>query len=93
MTKSKKKSPEGATYSSWQVLNSANSYYALSTGFTLSLPRSLRDVEKSFTGMEGATASATNRILALELYIKAYLVGAEVSVPFEHDLKLLFDLL
>ncbi|MCW2858244.1 MAG: hypothetical protein JWR52_3859, partial [Marmoricola sp.] len=57
-----------------------------------SLPYYIVDISSSVS-MQGAVASATNRLLAVELYLKAFLVGAGVSVPFEHDLKLLFDLL
>jgi hypothetical protein len=92
MAKNKKLSSDGSKHSVWQVLDAANAYYALSTVFTSSLPYHIEEIPSSLR-MDGAIASATNRLLALELYLKAFLIGAGVTVPFEHDLKSLFDLL
>lgn len=92
MARNKTMSSDGSKHSVWQVLDAANAYYSLSTVFTSSLPYYIADVDSSLS-MQGAVASATNRLLAVELYLKAFLVGAGVSVPFEHDLKILFDLL
>ena len=81
---------DGAQYSAWQVLDSANAYYELSAVFTSRLPATLNEpIERG----DLAAASATNRILALELYLKAMLIGLEAQIPQEHDLKILFDAL
>lgn len=92
MTKKKSQTLDGH-YSPWQILDAANGYYELSTLFTYSLPKTITEVENSSLRMERAVASATNRLLALELYFKATLIGADVAVPKEHDLKILFDAL
>lgn len=92
MAKSKL-SVDGSKFSPWQVLDAANSYYALSNTFTSSLPREMREVERSKPTMGDIAASATNRIFALELYLKAMLIGGSQTFPKEHDLKLLFDAL
>jgi hypothetical protein len=84
---------EGSKFSPWQVLDAANSYYALSNTFTSSLPRELGEIERSKPTMSDIAASATNRIFALELYLKAMLIGGDQTFPKDHDLKMLFDAL
>ncbi len=78
---------DGSQYSPWQVLEAANAYYALSTVFT-SRHQSLQEGQES--DMSESVASATNRILALELYIKAILIAVPLPVPMKHDLLELF---
>jgi hypothetical protein len=89
---SKKPFLNGASFSPWQVLTSANAYYALSLVFTTKLPvyanGPIPDID-----MEEAIASATNRVLALELYLKALLIGAGVHFPADHDLPTLYQTL
>jgi hypothetical protein len=43
--------------------------------------------------LSAIAASATNRLLALELYFKAILIGGDLPVPANHDLKVLWDAL
>lgn len=94
MSKQKKvKMIDGSKYSAWQVLTAANAYYELSNVFTKSLPEPLEGVIYAMLNMDAGVASATNRILALELYIKALFIGANLSFPAVHDLKELFDAL
>jgi hypothetical protein len=90
MGKNKPKTFDGSKYSVWPVVDLANSYYELSAAFTLNLPETLDGLtEQRFLGI----ASLTNRILALELYFKALLVGQRGPVPQDHDLVVLFDAL
>jgi hypothetical protein len=79
----------GALFSPWQVLESANAYYALSLVFTSKLPIYVSATEP-VVNMDEAMASATNRILALELYLKALLIGANAEFPADHDLPKLY---
>lgn len=91
MAKKIKKS-NGALYSPWQLLNAANAHYALSCVLTDKVPSQPHIVAKPHTGSEIA-ASATNRILALELYFKALLVGHNADLPLTHDLVVLYQAL
>lgn len=84
---------DGSKFSAWQVLAAANAYYALSARFTDTLPRMSVDVDQSRPDMDAAAASATNRLLALELYLKALLIGDNAVFKPVHDLKKLFDTL
>lgn len=84
---------DGAKYSPWQVLCSANAFYALSCAYTDLLPKDVTYPNPHFPALADAQASATNRILALELYLKAMLVGAGVQFPANHDLVVLFQAL
>jgi hypothetical protein len=79
---------DGSKLSVWQVLVWANGYYELSTVFTAGLPA---NEDGLFERDDLAISSATNRVLALELYIKALLMGTGVPVPKDHDLVVLFD--
>jgi hypothetical protein len=81
---------DGSKYSPWHVLETANAYYALSKVFTSKLPPHGAVEEPD---MHESVASATNRILALELYMKAILVGCPRDVPKTHDLVILFNAL
>lgn len=81
---------DGASFSPWQVLTSANAYYALSLVFTSKLPFHIGDPIPDVS-MEEAIASATNRVLSLELYLKALLIGANVHFPADHDLPTLYQ--
>lgn len=86
----KKREPfDGSKYSPWSVLEAANAYYALSKVFTANIQK--YGIEHP--NMHESVASATNRILALELYMKAFLVGACMPVPMEHNLVTLFNAL
>lgn len=87
---SKKPLLNGASFSPWQVLASANAYYALSLVFTSKLPAYVEDAIPEID-MEEAVASATNRVLALELYLKALLIAADAYFPADHDLPILFN--
>jgi hypothetical protein len=79
---------DGSSYSVWQIVAAANSYYELSTIFTSQIPKA----GESPPGRDDlGVASATNRILALELYMKAALIKVNIPVPKDHDLKELFD--
>ena len=81
---------DGSKYNMWQVADMANCYYELSKTFTSNIPTTPANIAKQhFLG----GASATNRILALELYFKALLVGQQGSVPMDHDLMALFNAL
>jgi hypothetical protein len=80
----------GAESSPWHVLAAANAYYALSNAFAQEWVRS---ADRGFDRMHEAAASATNRILALELYMKAFLVAVPRPVPLEHNLVTLFNAL
>jgi len=82
---------DGSKYSSWFVLDTANSYYMLSNVITSTLPETMVDVNRSALSMSAIAASATNRIFALELYLKALLIGGNQFFPKDHDLKILFD--
>lgn len=87
---SKKSLINGASHSPWQVLTSANAYYALSLVFTTKLPFYVSDSIPE-VDMDEAVASATNRVLAVELYIKALLIGADANFPADHDLPTLYE--
>lgn len=78
-------------YSPWQLLGAANAYYALSEVATARYPESAEAMAETPVNPSGALASATNRILALELYLKALLVGSSVAVPMVHNLVILFN--
>jgi hypothetical protein len=84
---------DGSKFSPWQILGAANAYYTLSGLFTSTLSRTTAEVERQSLHMDEIAASATNRLLALELYLKALLVGANEVVPMKHDLKALFEAL
>lgn len=88
-----KKPLNGAAYSPWQILASANAYYALSRVFTAKVPKSIDEAGAQGPDMDESIASATNRILALELYLKALLSGASVEFPADHDLPRLYQAL
>jgi hypothetical protein len=81
---------DGAKASPWHVLETANAYYELSTPFTDWVHAVAYSGEFD---MHKSVASATNRILALELYIKALLVAIPATVPKVHDLVVLFEAL
>ncbi|XYJ11392.1 hypothetical protein ACSUZJ_05235 [Telluria sp. B2] len=85
-----KRSFDGAKFSPWQLLTSANAFYALSCFYTDRMPEDVTDPNPQFPPLAEGQASATNRILALELYLKALLVGASVQFPANHDLLALF---
>lgn len=91
-----KKEPDtfdGSECSVWQIVESANAYYELSNVFIAKLPKSIHE-PKVFSPVNGmASASATNRVLALELYLKALLIVTGTLVPKDHNLTLLFDTL
>jgi hypothetical protein len=90
MGKKKPKMLQGSDYNVWVVVDLANSYYEMSATFTSNLPTTVEGLmEQRFLGV----ASATNRILALELYLKAVLVGQRGPFPATHDLVVLFGAL
>jgi hypothetical protein len=80
-------------YSPWQIFGAANAYYALSDVLTVSFPEDPEAMARTDIDMSAVMASATNRILALELYLKALLVGSGVPVPMVHNLVTLFNAL
>jgi hypothetical protein len=82
---------DGALYSPRQVLDAAHAYYALSAVLTDRLPDDLDEVNKMPVQLDVLAASATNRILALELYFKALLVAEGRPIPWDHDLIVLFE--
>lgn len=88
-----KRSFNGATFSPWQVLTSANAFYSLSRIYTDQIPTDVTDPNPPFPALAEAQASAANRLLALELYFKTLLVGAGVHFPADHDLIALFQAL
>ncbi|QBE64274.1 hypothetical protein [Pseudoduganella lutea] len=87
------KTVDGSKYSPWQLLEAANAYYALSNVLTSELADTMAMAESIKPDLGDAAASATNRVLAVELYFKALFVGAELPVPLTHDLVTLFDTL
>ena len=84
---------DGGKHSAWFILSSANAYYSLSATITEKLPRTDEELSSAPPSIVDLAASATNRILALELYIKACLVMFRLAVPMVHDLKILYDAL
>jgi hypothetical protein len=86
----KVKHSDGSLYSPWQVLGAANSYYALSCIVTDTI-QDEESIAANPPDSDAIAASATNRILALELYLKALLVGYNLPVPWHHDLLLLYE--
>lgn len=81
---------DGSKYNVWTVVDLANSYCELSASFTSNLPTTVEELtEQRFLGV----ASVTNRILAVELYLKALLIGQGGLFPASHDLVVLFDAL
>jgi hypothetical protein len=88
-----KRTLDGASYSPWQLLGDANAYYALSRVFTEKVPQDIFAPGVEAPDLHEALASATNRVLALELYLKSLLVGAGVEFPADHDLPKLFQCL
>lgn len=80
-------------YSPWQILGAASAYYKLSKVFTDTLPDDSVELSQIIFDASSLTASATNRILARELYLKALLVGSSVAVAMVHNLVTLFDAL
>jgi HEPN domain-containing protein len=94
MTKKKNvQTLDGSIFSVWQMVESANAFYELSTLFTSKIPASIHDLDPIAQRTDLAAASATNRILALELYLKAFLVASKTPVPKDHDLVVLFNAL
>jgi len=77
---------DGSACSVWQVIEHANTYFEFSKLFTDKLPASIHDLDVAAHRVDLAAASATNRILALELYLKALLIARRLPVPKEHDL-------
>lgn len=93
MAKNQPKMIDGSKYSAWQVLEAANAYYALSNVFTRVIPSSMAEVNAANLNMDDCVASATNRILALELYLKALFIGGNLGFPALHDLAALYKAL
>ena len=91
MSKNKKSSFDSSHLSVWHVLDSANAYYEMSLVFTSQVPETLAEIARSTARYDLVAASATNRMLALELYFKAVYVAARLPVPKEHDFEVLFD--
>lgn len=87
--RTKLKFQSGAQFSPWQLLDMANAYYVLSCALTDKLPANTHPSANMPKSGEIA-ASATNRILALELYLKALLAGHNTDMPLTHDLVLLY---
>ena len=84
---------DASTWSIWQVIEHANTYFEFSKLFTDKLPPSIHDLDLVAQRTDLATASATNRILALELYLKAFIAARRLPVPKDHDLVVLFSAL
>lgn len=82
---------DGAAFSPWQLLSAANAYYALSCVLADQFPKDGNGATNGLPVGSAIAASATNRILAIELYLKAMLVGHNRPVPCDHDLVLLYD--
>lgn len=82
--RNKIKYTDGGLYSPYQVLSAANAYYALSAALTDSLTDTSKEGRRLDIDMDAIAASATNRLLALELYFKALLVGLPVPVAWDH---------
>jgi hypothetical protein len=82
---------DGSALSIWQILEAANAYYELSSAFTSTMPSGIDLCGPPTERLDLAMASATNRIFALELYLKACLIRSGTLMPMEHDLKNLFD--
>lgn len=87
------KTLDGALFSPWQLLSAANAYYALSCVLADQFPKGQGGTNTGLPSGSAIAASATNRILALELYLKAFLVGNDLAVPCHHNLVLLYDAL
>lgn len=81
---------DGSLYSPWQLLGAANSYYALSCVLTDKI-RDEASLASNSPDSDAIAASATNRILALEIYLKALLVGYNLSIPWHHNLLSLYE--
>ena len=91
MGKKDKKTFDGSGFSVWQIMDSANAYYELSRAvFGGRLPTTHKHLPER---LDLIAPCATNRILALELYLKATLIACKTRVPQTHDLKDLFDAL
>jgi hypothetical protein len=90
MAKNSPRTFDGSSFSVWHVIDSANAYYELSTVFTSQVPETLAEMAKTIVRNDLAAASATNRFLALELYLKALLMAASVRVPEVHNFVTLF---
>lgn len=78
-------------YSPFQLLEAANAHFALSEVYTSTFPDDQEAMSKTAIDMAQSLASATNRILAVELYFKSLLVALPVEVPRVHDLVVLFE--
>lgn len=85
-----RKTFDGAAFSVWHAIASANSYYELSTVLTSQVPGTLAEMAKTAIRDDLTAASATNRLLALELYLKAVLMVSGVPVPEVHNFAILF---
>lgn len=60
-------------YSPFQLLTASNAYFALSEVATAAYPVDQETMSRTDIDSDEALASATNRILAIELYFKALL--------------------
>lgn len=78
-------------YSPFQLLGAANAHFALSEAYTSTFPEDQETMSQTPIDMDKSLASATNRILAVELYFKSLLVALPVPVPMVHDLVVLFE--
>lgn len=87
---STRRASDGRLFSPWAAIDAADGFYRLSSQFTDALPEDLAAAANAAQDLGALTASATNLILAVELYLKAVLIGAELPVPWTHDLVELF---
>jgi len=86
----KRRTSDGKLFSPWAAIDAADGFCRLSSQFTEALPEDREMTANAAQDFGALTASATNLILAVELYLKAVLIGAELPVPWTHDLVELF---
>src|SRR5262249_29254465 len=74
------------------VFGAAKAHHDLALRYIVALPTDPACATKAAQSWDVGelVASATNIILALELYLKTLLIAADRSVPTEHDLVILF---
>src|SRR5450830_797683 len=84
---------DGSKWSPYQIMAAANAHYELSAVVTSTASDNCSVHRHEKQTLANIGASATNRILAAELYLKALLVAIPSEFPATHDLVWLFETL
>lgn len=82
---------DGSSVSPRAILDSADAFYRLASHYIDRIPTDLAAAKAFADNFGDLVASATNLILAAELYLKTFLAAGNFPVPTTHDLVDLFD--